>query len=181
MLQIKSKLQSGFTIIELLIVIAIIGILATLVLTNFQGAQARGRDTVRKNDANSVYSKLEEFYNENGGYPDATITDDGANVTVDGAPSATAAVAAANGPTAFPGIDSEAWNDEDGDDFSMSFITGTVAPTPSPDNDTEYTLAMYDCAVSGSAATLGSTCNKYVLAVFQETDAANDYTKQSLN
>ena len=47
--------ESGFTIIELLIVIAIIGILATLVLTNFQGAQAKGRDTVRKNDINSLY------------------------------------------------------------------------------------------------------------------------------
>ena len=92
MLKVRTKLQQGFTIIELLIVIAIIGILATLVLTNFQGAQARGRDTVRQNDINSLYQKLEEYYNENGGYPDGNLdntvlpgTDAGAFTDADGA------------------------------------------------------------------------------------------------
>ena len=39
----SSNTHKGFTIIELLIVIAIIGILATLVLTNFQNSQAKAR------------------------------------------------------------------------------------------------------------------------------------------
>ena len=73
MLKLQLRIQAGFTIIELLIVIAIIGILATLVLTNFQGAQAKGRDTVRKNDINSLYQKLEEYYNENGSYPGSAL------------------------------------------------------------------------------------------------------------
>ncbi len=46
--------KRGFTIIELLIVIAIIGILATLVLTNFQGAQAKARTSKAEHDLQLV-------------------------------------------------------------------------------------------------------------------------------
>ena len=100
--------ESGFTIIELLIVIAIIGILATLVLTNFQGAQAKGRDTVRKNDINSLYQKLEEYYNENGSYINESIT-------------------VANASTLFPGIDEGAVTDEDGTIIDTQFTDGLAA------------------------------------------------------
>jgi prepilin-type N-terminal cleavage/methylation domain-containing protein len=62
------KAQKGFTIIELLIVIAIIAILALLVLNNFQGAQAKARDQQRTTDINNIHAKLEEFYNENNYY-----------------------------------------------------------------------------------------------------------------
>ena len=88
MTQIKNKMQAGFTIIELLIVIAIIGILATLVLTNFQGAQARGRDTVRNSDINAVFTKMEEYYTNNQNtYPAGT------------------SITSAAAQTTFPGID----------------------------------------------------------------------------
>lgn len=65
------KAQKGFTIIELLIVIAIIAILALLVLNNFQGAQAKARDQQRTTDINNIHSKLEELYNEKNYYPAA--------------------------------------------------------------------------------------------------------------
>jgi prepilin-type N-terminal cleavage/methylation domain-containing protein len=153
--------QSGFTIIELLIVIAIIGILATLVLTNFQGAQAKGRDTVRKNDINSLYQKLEEYYNENGSYINEAIT-------------------TANASTLFPGIDGGAVTDEDGGVIETTFSTSTTtAPTPTVSNASgeEYELALWGDAACAS----GGTCTKYTLAAFQETDTANPYTKTSLN
>ena len=63
------KSQSGFTIIELLIVIAIIAILAGVVLVNFQGAQAKARDSQRLTDLRSLQAKLEEYYHDNSGYP----------------------------------------------------------------------------------------------------------------
>jgi prepilin-type N-terminal cleavage/methylation domain-containing protein len=160
MLQLKNKVESGFTIIELLIVIAIIGILATLVLTNFQGAQARGRDTVRSSDVNSVFSKLEEYYNNNSGYPLGT------------------AVTSAAAQTTFPGIDASALVDEDGDDVVVSYevvATGASPTVPDATDDDEYRLHFY-----GPSCDASTQCAKYVLVGFQETDT-NDIVKNSLN
>jgi type II secretion system protein G len=61
--------QKGFTIIELLVVIVIIGILVALTLPNLFSAQARGRDTDRKNELKNVQQQLETYFNDNDGYP----------------------------------------------------------------------------------------------------------------
>lgn len=61
--------QKGFTIIELLVVIVIIGILVALTLPNLFAAQARGRDTDRKNELKNVQTKLETYFGDNGNYP----------------------------------------------------------------------------------------------------------------
>jgi prepilin-type N-terminal cleavage/methylation domain-containing protein len=61
--------QKGFTIVELLIVIVIIGILAALVLNTFAGIQAKGRDTDRQNDIKAVQGQLEAYYAQSGKYP----------------------------------------------------------------------------------------------------------------
>lgn len=159
MLKLHKRMQAGFTIIELLIVIAIIGILATLVLTNFQGAQAKGRDTTRKSDINSLYQKLEEYYNENGGYPDGALS-----------------------TALFPGIDAGALTDADNVaiTYTGGFITSTTAPTPAPTNTGgEYVYAAYGCTTAGAQSTVGATCTKYTLASYLEREAI--YRKSSLN
>lgn len=68
MISLKRK-QSGFTIVELLIVIVVIGILAAIVITTFTGVQKKGRDADRKSDINSLYSQIEVYFAENGMYP----------------------------------------------------------------------------------------------------------------
>lgn len=65
--------KKGFTIIELLIVIVVIGILATLVLNTFTGVQARARDTERRADLNALSTQLEVYFTDNGGYPDGDV------------------------------------------------------------------------------------------------------------
>lgn len=70
MVSLKQR-QSGFTIVELLIVIVIIGILATLVIVTFSGVQQRARDSERKTDINAIAGQLEAFYATNGFYPPA--------------------------------------------------------------------------------------------------------------
>lgn len=59
----------GFTIVELLIVIVIIGILAGLVITTFTGVQAKARDAQRKTDVTAITKALEAYYSVNGKYP----------------------------------------------------------------------------------------------------------------
>ena len=61
--------QSGFTIVELLIVIVVIGILAGLVLNTFNGIQASARDSERKTDVNAIHAQVEAFHAKNGYYP----------------------------------------------------------------------------------------------------------------
>ena len=69
MVSLKQKAQSGFTIVELLIVIVIIGILAGLVVTQFINANQSARDSERKTDINSIANQLEAYYARAGGYP----------------------------------------------------------------------------------------------------------------
>lgn len=75
MSRIKKMSQQGFTIVELLIVIVIIGILAALVFVQFNGMQQRGRDADRKADVRLIESKLAEYYADEGEYPAALAAD----------------------------------------------------------------------------------------------------------
>src|SRR5688572_14244107 len=61
--------NNGFTIVELLIVIVVIGILAALVVTTFTGIQQRARNTERETDIKAIHSQLEAYYAQNGSYP----------------------------------------------------------------------------------------------------------------
>jgi len=72
MISLKQK-SKGFTIVELLIVIVVIAILATLVIVTFTGIQQKARDSKRETDIDALDSHLEAFYANNGYYP--TITD----------------------------------------------------------------------------------------------------------
>jgi prepilin-type N-terminal cleavage/methylation domain-containing protein len=69
MLTSLRKRQSGFTIVELLIVIIIIGILATLVVVQFTNQQKKARDTQRKTDIGAIETHLETYYASEGVYP----------------------------------------------------------------------------------------------------------------
>lgn len=70
----KKQIKSGFTIVELLIVIVVIGILAALVITTYNGIQQKGRDTKRKTDLKALQSKVEEYYVNNTRYPCLVVT-----------------------------------------------------------------------------------------------------------
>ena len=65
----KHKNFSGFTLIEMLIVIVIIGILAAALVPRLQSVQARARDTKRKVDLRSIYNANEIYFVDNGAYP----------------------------------------------------------------------------------------------------------------
>lgn len=69
-----SHLKNGFTIVELLIVIVVIGILAALVISTFASVQSRARDAKRSDDAVKILRALESYRAETGTYPQETPT-----------------------------------------------------------------------------------------------------------
>ena len=66
----KNTQTSGFTLIEILIVIAIIGMLASTVISAVGTARAKSRDSRRLFDTQQIRSGLELYYSEGDGYPD---------------------------------------------------------------------------------------------------------------
>lgn len=62
----------GFTIVELLIVIVIIGILAAITLVAYSGMQQRGRDSARLSDLSGLAKALELYKTDNGSYPNCS-------------------------------------------------------------------------------------------------------------
>jgi prepilin-type N-terminal cleavage/methylation domain-containing protein len=71
MISLKKRNQ-GFTIVELLIVIVVIGILALLVITTYSGIQQKARNSKRQTDLSSIQTQLEAFYQNYGYYPSRT-------------------------------------------------------------------------------------------------------------
>lgn len=69
MVTFSQKKNTGFTIIELLVVIVVIAILAGLVITSYLGVQQRGRDAERQTDMRELASALELFRTDKGFYP----------------------------------------------------------------------------------------------------------------
>jgi len=65
----KKRSEQGFTIVELLIVIVVIGILAALVVTTYAGIQGRARDSKRQTDIQSLQTQVEAFYATSNYYP----------------------------------------------------------------------------------------------------------------
>lgn len=61
--------HTGFTIVELLIVIIVIAILATLTIVAFNGVQSRGRTSTASANANLIIKKAELFNSVNSAYP----------------------------------------------------------------------------------------------------------------
>jgi type II secretion system protein G len=63
------KTKSGFTIVELLIVIVVIGILAAISLVAYANVQTKARDSRRASDLSLISKAIEMYRLDNGGYP----------------------------------------------------------------------------------------------------------------
>ena len=64
--------QRGFTLMELMIVMAVIGILATIIGGSFIQANLKARDAQRKGDLTQIQSSLEAYYGDHHEYPFAS-------------------------------------------------------------------------------------------------------------
>lgn len=143
--------QKGFTIIELLIVIVVIGILATITAIALGGANERARDAKRESDAKSLQTALEAYYTVgNSNYPtlanmnDATFRDDN-----------------------FQGLDNSVYQDPNATDDQL-------AATPAAN------VYSYEPGPSGCDNTsTGGMCTEYTLSMTLEDDGST-LTKTNL-
>jgi len=68
MSKFSTKLRGGFTLIELMIVVAIIGILAAIAIPNFVRFQLRSKSSEGKTNLAAIRTAEESFFAENGVY-----------------------------------------------------------------------------------------------------------------
>ena len=66
MLKIKST--GGFTMVELIVVVAIIGVIASMAIPTFAGYRARGKDAAVLSQVRSVASCEDLYHDEHGAY-----------------------------------------------------------------------------------------------------------------
>jgi len=65
-------MKKGFTLIEILVVIVIIGILSVIVTTNFVGARERAQDSQKKSNLNQLKIALRSYYAQHKAFPGST-------------------------------------------------------------------------------------------------------------
>lgn len=150
---LKKQFQKGFTIVELLIVIIVIGILALLVLNTFQGVQAKARNTERQTDVKAISSQLEAYYADKGGYPQWSQIDDSTKLT-----------------TLLKGLDAGAAKAPQGTAFDLQNSAST--------DKKKYGYVPLDGAAACAA---DDVCTSYTLTYQTEGDGAAQVTVKSLN
>ncbi len=77
------KIQAGFTVIEILIVISIIGVLMTLAFSGFTSVQQDGRDLRRRDDIDTLNAAVQQYRSRHGSYPIASTFAEFSTILID--------------------------------------------------------------------------------------------------
>lgn len=67
----KPLTTDGFTLIELLVVMTIIGILLTIAAPRYFHSVDKSKETVLRDDLSIMRKALDQYYSDNGRYPDS--------------------------------------------------------------------------------------------------------------
>ena len=80
----KNQSSFGFTIVELLVVIVVIGILAAITIVSYSGISSRATASALQSDLDNASKQLKLYYVDHGSYPTSL---DGSNCPLGSAPS----------------------------------------------------------------------------------------------
>lgn len=70
----RRKNQSGFTLIELIVVVTIIGILAAVAVSNVKWAQTKARESALRHDLFEMRKSIDDYYADKQKYPESLQT-----------------------------------------------------------------------------------------------------------
>jgi general secretion pathway protein G len=65
-----SAVQTGFTMIELIVVMAVLGLLLSLAVPRFLNSLERGKEDIVAHDLAQLRKALDQYYGDKGAYPD---------------------------------------------------------------------------------------------------------------
>jgi prepilin-type N-terminal cleavage/methylation domain-containing protein len=145
----KMRSRSGFTLIEIVVVITALGIIASVLTVNYLNIQKHSRDSKRIASAIIVSESLEKYYSQNGEYPSvATVTNPDAALVKQALSIPT--INSLLGPSAQAGSNLNAWKSGTASasnhltyapntDNSASCLTGSTAA----DSCIDYKLQYY--------------------------------------
>jgi len=136
------KFSKGFTLIEMLIVITIIALLASLILVGMGGARAKTRDARRIADLHNVMNALELYYAKNSQYPQDIASWSDLETILTGAGIGVSRIP--KDPLSGTGSSYE-YGEDDGD--YQDYILGATLETPDAalDNDIDESAYGVDC------------------------------------
>ncbi|WP_412022162.1 type II secretion system protein [Burkholderia cepacia] len=66
----RTRRPRGFTLIEIVVVMAIIGLLLTLAVPRYMHSIERGKEQVRQQNIAVMRNAIDQYYGDNGQYPD---------------------------------------------------------------------------------------------------------------
>jgi general secretion pathway protein G len=69
MVKARRKREGGFTLVELLVVVTIVGILAGIAVVNVRHGQRKAREAALKDNLHSMRSAIDNFYADKQRYP----------------------------------------------------------------------------------------------------------------
>jgi prepilin-type N-terminal cleavage/methylation domain-containing protein len=164
-------MRRGFTVVELIITITIMGILLTLAVVSLTATQANSRDSERKGDAEAIALNLESYYNNGADNADGSTISNGGSYpgTNQISNSTTFALILPDIDTKSvhaPGVDVSAAKSLVVATNSTQTVAG-VAPKPSKTNDV---YVYQPITSSGTLCNNSPTteCRKFNLYYFQE-------------